>query len=199
MKFIKTKYYNEELLGEDLYHKIHKNHEVLTVQEFFNINNTENKYHVKDKNRDYKLMIFDNYYQLDCKNFQVYLFLVFDKPVHITGKHCSKIIAPEIIINSNQNSYLSYCVANKVLIHNSYKNYCEINYSKIKNINFYNERVRFYYSEIDNFFILNKELIFDDASLFLNYHKIKCFGECEYLKNKILKLEHFKNRIIHIE
>lgn len=204
MKFKESKYYNEEFLGGYIYKKTVDSDEILTIQEFFGINDKQKEY-IKDGadiyNRyyNYELKICDEHYELDCQDRNEYLYLLFDKPVHITGKYCVGLIAPEIVVKSDKNNLLSRCISDKILIDNNSENFYRINYSKIDDVYFYNSRASFYKTQVKNFFIFNKKLVFNINSYFLNYHKIKCFGECKNLKEIRLKYKEFEKGTIHIE
>lgn len=201
MRFKESPYYNEKLLGKNLYERfIINNTKIFTVKEFFNINSEQKQYKKEIQYKSlYVLKIYDEYYELYSYDDINYGYIAFDKPVHIKGKCCSYIIAPVIIIKSKKNDTISYCVADKVVIDSDYENFYYIVNSKINSLYFYNPEVCLNNSEIKNFFVLNQELIFDVDSKFLNYHKIRCFGKNDDLKENLLKNENFKNRIIHIE
>lgn len=200
MEFKKSKYYDESLLGEAFYENIDEYDEILTVQEFFNMNSEKKEYeNYKENEHFYELKVFNNYYELDCEAYSYLTYIVFDKPVHITGGHCFQIIAPEILIKSNKNSSTYHCVTNKLVIDNNYNYDYNINFSKIKDVFCYNQKVRFCDSQIDNFYIKNEKINFAIDSQFLDYHKIKIFGTSEHIKKKIAKSENFKEGTIYIE
>lgn len=201
MEFKRSKYYNRGLLGKNLYERfIVDSAKIFTVQEFFNINNEEKQYKKEVQYKSlYVLKIYDEYYELYSYSDINYEYIVFDKPVHIKSKCCSHIIAPVIIIKSKKNDTISYCIADKVIVNNGYENFYYTVNSKINSLYFYNPLVCLNNSEIKNFFVLNQELIFDIDSNFLNYHKIRCFGKNDDLKENLSKNENFKSGIIHIE
>lgn len=199
MKLKESNYYNIEFLGKYLYEKIKNRKEIFTVHEYFGINNSQKEYHKKGTFENYKLKVCEDYYEFECFQYYESLLLVFDKPVHVTGKYCANIFAPEIIIKSRENNLLSYCIANKAIIDNSCEHLYFIDFSKINSVYFYNNEVSFKDSEINNFFIFNKDLKLYRFSEFLEGIKIKCFGACGNLKNKMSYNEDFKNGIIHIE
>lgn len=204
MKFKESKYYNKDFLGENLYNLIYDDDEVHTVREYFNINSAEKEYlkkgsSVYGQSYRYKLKINNNYYELDCQQYDSYLYLVFDKPVHIVGEYCTNIIAPEIVVKSSKNKVILRCIANKILVDNDSKYECYMHNSKVNNIDFYNSVVKIRDTEINNFFILNKRFKINKFSEFLEHHKIKFFGKSNNLKKKILNNENFKKGIIHIE
>lgn len=206
MEFKKSEYYDEKFLGKYLYKIIDDNDKIFTVQEYFDINNNQKEYlkvgitTIEDPYR-YKLKVFDNYYELDCKNYEKYLYLIFDKSVRITGVCCVGIIAPEIIIGNCDNSQLYFCVSDKMIINNKVKNYSyyNIKMAKINSINFYNDEVLLSYAEINNFFIFDKKFKINKFSAFLDGLKIKFFGKSNNLKEKMLDNGYFRNGIIHIE
>lgn len=204
MKFIKSKHFNKEFLGKRFYAMANYRDELLTIQEFFNINDTQKEYlkegkSIDNKTYSYKLTVQENYYELDCQSHDTYLFLVFDKPVHIVGPICSKIIAPEIIVKNSENNSMFQCVANKVTINNNYECYYSIDWSKIEDVYFYNPKVSFWYAEIENFFIYNKKLKLYNISTFLNYHKIKCFGTCYNIKERLSNNIYFQKGVVHVK
>lgn len=204
MEFKKSKYYNKEFLGEYLYKNIYDRDEIFSIQEFFNTNDTQKEYFKDGTNIDnryysYKLAVCKKYYELDYHGYNEYLYLIFDKPVHITGKYCIGIIAPEIIIRDEENEKIHFCIANSVTINSNYKYNYRISRSKINNLYFHNKNIYLIDSEINNLFIFNQKLYFYDDSKFLTYHKIKSFGKCENLETRLLTNERFKKGIIHIE
>lgn len=199
MEFKKSKYYNEKFLGKFLYSKIYDEDKLLTVQEYFNVNPIDKEYCVKDEDKDYSLKVFDEYYELKCEKDDAFLFLAFDKPVHVTGKYCGSIIAPEIIVENARNKELSFCFCDKLIINNNYKYSYGINFSKIDSVYFYNSAVKFWNSEVSHFFILNPNLCFKKGNILLDYHKIECLVKCKDLKNKLSYNENLRKGIIHIE
>lgn len=200
MNFKESRYYDEEFLGKYLYNKISNDDKIYSVQEFFGVIDNQKEYHIKGEYMDCKLTVQEEYYELDCEEHDDSLYIVFDKPVHITGEFCIGIFAPEIVIKkSNTYSSTYKCVVDKLIINNNCKDCYDITCSKINSIHFYNSKVTFWDSEVNDFFILNKNLCFKDEASFLNFHKIKCIGKCEDLKNKLLKDKNFKQGVIHIE
>lgn len=202
MEFTKSPYYDKKLLGKALYNRVSDMCQIYAVYDFFRINKKQKEYEKHNEGEySYKLKVFEKYYELNCDDFIYYVFVIFDKPVHIVGKHCACIIAPEIIVENINNECAYHCVSNKLIINNNYdydKTY-NINYSKIKDIYFYNYKISFLYSEINNFYIKNENIEFDNSSCFINSHKIKVFGKSKKLKEEMLNNLKFREGIIHIE
>lgn len=133
MKFKESEYYNRQFLTKKAYKRICDIHCSYDVKKYFNINGllskiTKRKKFYKTKELDYplgskskmKLRVFDGYYELNqYEENDLLLYLIFDKPVHIIGKHCFQIVAPEIIINNNCNCEKIYgCFADKLEVKN---------------------------------------------------------------------------------
>lgn len=211
MKFKESEYYNRKFLTKKAYKRICDIHCLYDVKEYFNINGflskiIKKKNFYKSKELDYslgskskmKLRVFDDYYELNqYEENDLLLYLIFDKPVHIIGKRCFQIIAPEIIINNNCNCEKIYgCFTDKLEVKGGKIEICD---SKFKNVMADVIGVEIICSEIENFFIKNKDIMFSPFSNFLKDYKIKVFGKSENLKKRISEYKDFKNRIIHIE